>query len=366
MRRGLLLAAIVYLSVGCHSEPFTPTVYALGPNGIGADTRLTWNPEQNYWPVWTDDGGGILYAFVQPGAPQHRCLGMLPANGGTDVWQLCDNRAGQEDSANSFPGYALSVRGQLLYVEANTARGYFPTPTLWLADTARPFVRTSLATLPIAFGPLTITWLTELTWIDSTSFLALGQHFGEFSHCALCGTPDTTFDDAGAVLAGTISGGHATLQVVTGTLGATDYSLAENGGSIVFTLRDDNTLHRVPVTGGTPTQIEGVAPGGSQLVGVSCKGSMCLVAVDPLHLSEAFGSGTQYPSIGADPRTIVSIDLEAANAQTLYTATSDIISTPRVSPVSGDVAVQLGGVWGHLQTFGSSTSDLHLLRGLVQ
>jgi Tol biopolymer transport system component len=365
MRRGLLLAAITCLSAGCHSEPFTPTAYALGPNGSGADIRLTWNPEQTYWPVWTDDGRGIIYSFVAPGQPLHRCLGMLPANGGTDVWQLCDNRTGQEDSTSTFPGYALSQHGQLLYVEATAARGYYSKPVLWLADTARPFVRASLASLPIALGPLTITWLTELTWVDSTSFLALGQHFSEFSHCQRCAQVDTVFDDAGAVVAGTIRDGRATLQVVAGTLGATDYSLAESGSSIVFTLPDNVVLYRVPLSGGTPIAVDTVASSGDQLVGVSCKASMCLVGVDSLRLSGTNGDVTDYPVAAQTPRAIVSVTLNTAGVQTLYTAT-DIVSTPRISPASGDVVVQIGGVWAHLQTFGAATSDLHLLRGLVQ
>ncbi len=295
---------------------------------------------------------------------KHRCLGILPANGGTDVWQMCDERAGQQDSISSFPGYAVNHDGRLLYVEAVAGQILYPSPVLWLADTARPFIRTALATLPIALGPITITWLTELTWIDSTSFLALGQHFDQFSHCQRCGPVDTTFDDAGVVVAGTISGGHATLQVVTGTLGATDYSLAENGSSIVFTERDV-TLHRVPLAGGTPVEVDSAAAPGNQLVGVSCKGTLCIVGVDPLVLSEVIGDATQYPGIGSGPRAIVSVTLNVAGRQTLYTSPSEIVSTPRMSPASGDVAVQLGGVWGHLQTFGEPVSNLHLLRGLV-
>jgi hypothetical protein len=44
-----------------------------------------------------------------------------------------------------------------------------------------------------------------------------------------------------------------------------------------------------------------------------------------------------------------------------------VVATPRISPVSGDVVVQVGGtIWGHLQTFGLGNADLHLFPALVQ
>jgi hypothetical protein len=43
-----------------------------------------------------------------------------------------------------------------------------------------------------------------------------------------------------------------------------------------------------------------------------------------------------------------------------------IIAVPKISPTSGDVVVQIGGVWGHLQTnSGAGSSDLHLYPAIV-
>jgi len=41
------------------------------------------------------------------------------------------------------------------------------------------------------------------------------------------------------------------------------------------------------------------------------------------------------------------------------------VVTPRISPTSGDVVAQVGGVWGHLQTVSSAASNLHLYHGLI-
>ncbi|HEY8062881.1 MAG TPA: hypothetical protein VID74_08790, partial [Gemmatimonadales bacterium] len=86
-----LIAALALTGCG-HSDAFVPANSTLGPFNTGTDIRLTLNPEQDYWPAWTDDGRGILYAFVnsvEPGiANRHRCMGMLPGGGGSRVWQL--------------------------------------------------------------------------------------------------------------------------------------------------------------------------------------------------------------------------------------------------------------------------------------
>src|SRR4029077_3662526 len=112
----------------------------------------------------------------------------------------------------------------------------------------------------------------------------LGEVFASFPHCSVCFSSDSIFiNTPGTVVAGTIAGNHATLQPVTGTDGATGYSLAEGGASIVFIRRDDAQLYKVPVGGGTAVATQtGALP---QLVGVSCKGSTCLVATDALIFS---------------------------------------------------------------------------------
>src|ERR1019366_10062732 len=88
---------IPLLLLACtHSDAWvTPPIVALPPFGTGADVQLTYNVDQNYWPTWTQDGRGILYAFVNLENTAHRCLGLLPATGGSRIWELCDNRAGR-------------------------------------------------------------------------------------------------------------------------------------------------------------------------------------------------------------------------------------------------------------------------------
>jgi len=369
-----VMAALAFTACG-HSDAFIPANSTVGPFNTGTDIRLTLNPEQDYWPAWTDDGRGILYAFINPveagiAANRHRCMGILPASGGSRIWQLCDDRAVRSDSATSFIAYALGTDGRLLYAEALAPAANASIPrqiTLWLADTAHPLDRTALLTLPAALP--SVTWLADLTWTGPNSFLALGEVFASFPHCSVCFTSDSIFINApGTVVAGTIAGTQATLQPVPGTDGATGYSLAENGASIVFVRRDDAQLYKVPVGGGTASALQtGAIP---QLVGVSCKGSTCLVATDALTFSNGDIGPPIFPSVANGPKELRSVSLRDGTTQVLRSfGTSPaipIVAVPKISPASGDVVVQIGGVLGHLQTnSGAGSSDLHLYPAIV-
>jgi len=362
-------SAVFVLLVGCsHGEPFAapdPTTDVLGP---GSDVRLTYNVEQDYWPAWTADGRGILYSFVnlKPGR-EHRCIGLIPATGGTRIWQLCDDRGIEADSVSSFTAYALDAGGRLLYTEATAADdGQALSPdrtTLWLADTAKPFVRRELVTLPAFAGTTPIEWLVDLEWTGTSTFTVLDQDLAIYSHCRFCGFVDTAFYGI-AVLRGTLTATGVSFEPIAGTTGATSYTFAENGASIVFTLRNDRRLYKVSATGGTRVVVAtGIGPVGGQLLGVSCRGVNCIVASDPVTLSDdVFGT---FPSADSGPRELHGISLETGSVLTIRSDTAGLFATPRISPVRGDVVVQVGGAFGHIQTFTSSGSDLHLYPGVV-
>lgn len=169
---------------------------------------------------------------------------------------------------------------------------------------------------------------------------------------------------AGAVVSGTIAAGHATLQLVNGTIGATGYSLAENGASVVFTARDDIRLFKVPVSGGAATVLSSLQGGaGTQLPGVSCNGSTSLVANDAVTLIGAPGA---CAVVNAGAKELYRGVTRHGGAAAGDNGRGGIIVLPQVSPVSGGVVVQIGGSVGHLQTIRApSDANLHLLRALI-
>jgi hypothetical protein len=212
-----------------------------------------------------------------------------------------------------------------------------------------------------------VAWLADIAWTGPSTFIALAQDFAIFAHCRDCGLDDSLFVGEG-VVRGTISASGAALEVVAGTTGASSFSLAQNGASIVFTRRDDPRVFQVTSSGGAETVVASIA-GAQQLLGVSCKASLCVVADDPVTLSAAIGGSAVFPSIVSGPRELHSISLATGTVQSiLVLGSSDvtpIIATPQISPLTGDVVAQVGGGFGHLQTFSTSGSDLRLFQGLV-
>jgi hypothetical protein len=400
MRYRFRCSLSVVLILACsHSDSFLVSVPTVGPAGNGADVQLTFNVDQDYWPTWTQDGRGILYAFVDVEHPAHRCLGLIAPMGGTRRWQLCDNRAVRADTLSSYSAFALDSAGRLLTVEsvapAASPSSGLPRTTLWLADTANPHLRTTLLTLPATVGTTVVTWLGDMAWTGSDAFIALGQQFASLPHCVtvgvqtLCPTNDSIFaDTGGVVLRGTISGNHATLQPIAGTYGATGYSLAEAGATVVFTVKHDLRLFKVPATGGTPMPIPAPEPTASlqqgELVGVSCKAVTCIVARDGVFLSGEYSDGCRLPPCQlfarfftpARPMELHRISLATGADVVLRTGDANtVFSGPQISPASSDVVVQVGGTWGHLQTFATAGSGdlfasagnsvLHLYSGLL-
>jgi hypothetical protein len=367
-QRRLLSGCLFLLATAissCHSDPYSVEVARLGPFATGADQRLTFSPDQDYWPVFTEDGNGVLYAFVQPGSTvRHRCFGLIPATGGTRSWQFCDNRFGSSDSSSSFPAYALGTDGRLLYQEAVAKNGPVIS-TLWLADSAHPYQRTALLTLPIDIGAATYDWLGDMSWTGPTTFIALAQLSGTFAHCHSCGPQDTLLavGNPGVVVAGTIVGGHATLVPIPGTLGASGFSLAEGQGSVVFTKTGSRQLFRVPVGGGVAAPVATVTTNGAyELLGVTCRASSCIVADGPVVLTNT--DGPIFPALGVGAFELRFVTLGDTTSRVLTTGA--VFSSPKWAPSGTAVIVQTGGVLGHLQTISNGSSDLHLLPSLGQ
>jgi hypothetical protein len=175
------------------------------------------------------------------------------------------------------------------------------------------------------------------------------------------------------VVRGTIAGSQLTLQSVAGTEHATGYSLAENGESIVFIAKFRQVLFKVPVAGGPPAPDPATIPVDTtaELVGVSCKGSTCIVAKDGvsvfyLILAE---DKVNFAHFLPRPMELHRVSLSGGADEVILANNVKLVyAAPQISPLSGDVVFQRGGVWGHLQTFatpGISNGELHLLKGVV-
>ncbi len=347
----LWIAASLALAACSHSATTAYLTEPSGPSSSGTDVQLTFNPLPDYAPDWSADGASILYDYSPSGeAHDNRCLGLLPAAGGTRLWSFCDDGTTQADSASSFGGVALAADGALLYLEATSHLQVFgtrPVPgfdhvTLYLADTAQPLRRQALASFPMFVGGHRIDWLERLSWSDAATFTALADTMIVRINEGSVDTLRFPF----AVVRGTIATNGATLQLVDGTLGATIYSPA--GPQLAFSTGGLD-IFGVPPTGGTPVKLATVPPDtGQTLLDFSCQAAQCIALT------------RQFRALGVNPQVVATEGLMAFELSSgafhpiEYRGDIKFVS-PRLAPNGTDVVIEVNPV----------DPDLHLYRGFV-
>lgn len=350
-------ALLVAVAVACHTEPIAPAFYgATGPFTPGSEARLTFNsgdkyhhPFSAYAPSWAAGGAGILYTFsprpYQVGESLESscsgssicglvsrdrldtCMALLPPEGGSAYWQLCETRAFHTDSVDIFTAGAVNGAGQLLYVEL-TGPTNVPLPLgshaeLWLATPDDPAPRRQLMTLyhdRLGVDQTSgVNWLVETQWSSTSMFYAIGQHR----------TPLDDYTPFG-IVRGVITASGASVSVIPGTAGAKHYALV-GGGSTILYVDGSASIGRIDVATGAATTAATLAlgPGGTTL-DISCRPDACVILT---------GSGGLWKlDVGSGTVTLV---------RTIAGAT-----TAKLSPVSGDV-VALEGV------------NLYLITGVI-
>ena len=370
LQRAWTLVLAVGATACGHSDSFpTGSNSATVPLVSGGDTRLTYNSDQDYWPSWTEDSAGVLYAYVAAGrADRDRCVGLLSPGGGTRLWEMCDNQAGHGDSTDSFTAFALGRDGRLLYQEV-TARIGTEVPTtkvLWLADSARPFTRRKLITFPVLVGGTSVDWLADLAWTGPADFIGLAEEYVPVPHCRSCSAEDSAFIGK-FVVRGHIDGAGATLSPISGTEGANVFALAEGGSAIVFARRGSNALQGVAAAGGTPVLLSTVGTQNT-IVGIACRDVTCIVATDQLVLLPN-ESLEVFPSLGAPAGSLYRVNLTtgAGVLRRSNTAAGNgaMYASPLILPNGTDVIVQSGGIAGRLHTASSALGDLYLYKGIL-
>jgi hypothetical protein len=353
--RRLVLALSLFLMWGCgHTAPFTSDeIEYQGPFGTGDVIRLTFNSGADYAATWSADGKGILYTFADPGRVDHdRCLGLLRAGGSNRILTLCDNRPGHADSAETITSAALSEDGELLYlVGASPPVGQLPARiTLFQADTATPFNRRALVSLPSDVGGgLRPNWLLDVTWVGPDEFLAMATDLTLVPQCAGCLLRDTIFIPLG-VVRGTIGGNGAVMELVQGTLGASHYAVADGGTNIVIS--NGLTLSKLPLGGGALTTLTTLPTTFSKRIDdISCRGNACVVLTYEQQLEPE-----PPPPHFVDLWKLLRISTAGGAATTLTQSFSTPWLQAKVSPTGSDVVVRQGQF---------RTGDLHLFRNLL-
>lgn len=354
-RTWLAMALSLFAVSACgHTEPFTGLgVDQQGPFNGATPLRLTFNSDADYSAAWAADGKGILYTYSDRSRADHdRCLAMLPATGGTRVFTLCDNRPGHADSAETITSAALSEDGELLYlVGSSLPVGQLPARiTLFQADTATPFNRRALVTLPSDVGGgLRPNWLLDVTWVGPDEFLAMATDLTLVPQCAGCLLRDTVFIPLG-VVRGTIGGNGAVMELVQGTLGASHFAVADGGTNIVIS--NGLTLSKLPIGGGALTTLTTLPTTFSKRIDdISCRGSACVVLTYEQQLETE-----PPPPHFVDLWKMLRVSTAGGPATTLIESFSTPWLQAKVSPTGPDIVVRQGQF---------RTGDLYLFRNLL-
>lgn len=308
---GLLLA-------GCdHTYPLASPEQPRGPLTTGSPRQVTFNPGSDLRPSWLGDGSGFLYSRERlDRADGDRCLGLMPAAGGSLVREICDRTPAAADSLTAFESAALAADGRLAYVRASSplVPASIAPVTLelrlgTLADPGGAIVRT----LPYATASGRIhQGIDWLQWLSPSAVVYLAQRVEYPRACSSC-PPDTVRTGIEVV---TLDPTTATPLPVPGTDSAT--SVAGASGLVYYTLPGDSVVwNRAPPSGAVTAAhvfLPGIAPrditvAAGRLVAVTGIGHLVMVNLATgLETPLAAGAARvlfKHPALAPDGRRLV-------------------------------------------------------------
>lgn len=171
--RALLLVAA--LAACGHEDPFLPGLYTPeGPYAGGDPLRLTFDLEADSTPTWLADGSAILYSFGRLDRPDgDRCLGLVPAGGGSRRIAFCNTSPAGDDSTDIYTSPALSPGGRLAYFRS-TLRAARPARTfvgIGIGTLAAPEAGPLLDNLPGGFAAGLAETATRIHWLSDSDFV---------------------------------------------------------------------------------------------------------------------------------------------------------------------------------------------------
>ncbi len=254
--RGLLVCAAAAL-VGCsHEQPFeTPDTGSDVPFLPGAPVRLTYNPGKDLRPAWSADGQSIFYAWEQLGQPDRdRCLGELPATGGSRLRVICNPNPAYADSNDVFDTPAPSPDGRFLYLRAvspPTSPSVGPS-TVSLGPVDNPLAATSLGTVPYTIpGGRTHGGMTTPRWASPTRLYYVGQSVVYARQAN--GFPQDTLVGGLEIVEMDLSGAQPSRTVLPGSYGASSTALGDGRDTLYYTVNNDSRVYRIALASGAVT-----------------------------------------------------------------------------------------------------------------
>lgn len=252
------LAALLLAAACGHQDPFPPGDSPDNdPRSTIPPIRLTLSLGEDLAPAWLADGSGIAYSFARETRfSTDRCLGELPAGGGTRRVEKCVVSGPDLDSTHALGPVALGPGRLAAWVDARSLRGRtapdkasIRVGTLAHGDSGAP-VRT--LPYPAPSGNLHAT-ATHLGWLSRDLLAYIGADVFYTAPCLGCKL-DTVVISREAVLLD-LSASPALLQIIPNTSQVTSLFPSADGLSVYYTRAGDTRVFQQVLASGAESVV---------------------------------------------------------------------------------------------------------------
>lgn len=258
----LLVAMLLVTSACGHSESFVATgeEAASGPFATMTPTRLTYATGMDLLSGFSPDGKTLLYSFQPrflppPSVPARpdfdRCIGLLPAGGGTRR-EICRVDVTGDATTDAFEHAALGTDGALLYgaYSSGILAPLVSQGALRLATLEAPWPGRVLLTTPAVVGSFSFDHFGTPRWLSTSTF------FVPVHDQSLVGSPDNeakvdTIAFGIGILRGELSSAGVVFTAVPGSDSATGFDFSAGRDSLYLTRFNDPSLYVIPIAGGS-------------------------------------------------------------------------------------------------------------------
>ncbi len=316
------------LLTGCaHQDPFPDGQHVdNGPRSTTPPIQLTFSAGDDRSPAWTADGAAFAYALDrEDGVAGDRCLGRIPAAGGTRDLTKC-LVAADSDTVRSLGPVMPGPGGRVAWIDARSLVGRLvpDRESIRVGGLAPYDSGVAVRTFPYrAPSGLLHATATSLTWLSPTQLVYIGNDRLLVGPCSGC-KPDTLLVAREAMRLD-LSTTPATLQPIANTSEVT--SLASPDGETLYLTRAGDSRVFSRVGGDAETVVYDFL--GSIVRGVTVRGNVLLAvvggkvnyAVDPVIGARQIDSGG----------VLVRLDL-ATGAATEIPMGELLVSHPSIAP----------------------------------
>lgn len=254
---GAWLAACAHTETAPEDQPDNPPPTGPWPH------QLTYNMFDDRHPSWLPDGSGILYSTEREDqqSDRDRCIALLPAEGGSQIWRKCELDARHlVDTTDVFEWPSVGPDGRAAFIHTTGWRNLKKTgsPRIGLATDFDFQHSRTVRTLPFFPGTkqIVLGWTFRWTANDRFVFLGVLEFFQGSTFF-----PDTFFTGQQIIEAHLIDDSTTNFTVVPGTDWASSVAVGDDSTKIYFTLGGDTRVYRRDLVSGVVDTVHDFGPG---------------------------------------------------------------------------------------------------------